>query len=226
MFWKNDEGGVQTAVLGLLENTFLRDTKYKLKSVVEAKLVETRGKMKLKANQMAVPFTVHDISGTPISLADYQGKKLLLSFYRYAACPFCNLRVHHLIEHYDNLQARGLNVLAFFQSPQAKILQYVTAKHDVPFPIVADPDHEVYKMYGLGASWWGYIRGAMKMGLLREASGIGLMENDPDGIKNLLPADFLIEPDQTIHTAFYGNDISEHIPFEQIDAFLEHKVAA
>lgn len=182
--------------------------------------------MKLKATQMAVPFTVHDISDNPISLADYQGKKLLLSFYRYASCPFCNLRIHHLVEQHENLRERGLNVLAFFQSPQEKILQYVTAKHAIPFPIVADPDHRIYKMYGLDASWWGYIKGAMKGGKLREASRLGLMENDPDGTKNLIPADFLILPDQTIHTAFYGNDISEHIPFEQIDAFLGHKIAA
>ena len=52
--------------------------------------------MRLSPGQPAVDFSVTDIFGNRISLADYRGKKLLLSFYRYAACPFCNYRVHEL----------------------------------------------------------------------------------------------------------------------------------
>jgi peroxiredoxin len=71
--------------------------------------------MKIQANQLARPFTSSDIFGEPISLADYEDKKLLLSFYRYASCPLCNLRIHDLIERYDDLKARGLHTLAIFQ---------------------------------------------------------------------------------------------------------------
>ena len=99
-------------------------------------------------------------------------------------------------------------------------MQYVTKGRDVPFPIIADPEHAIYKLYNLDKSWWGYVRGAFSLRLVRAAS-LKLGGNDPDGIQNLIPADFLISPDQTIHTAFYGSDIGDHIPFEQIDLFLD-----
>ena len=175
--------------------------------------------MKLQASQTAVPFATTDIYDNPIALDDYRGKKLLLSFYRYASCPLCNLRIHHLVERYDALNTQGLNIVAFFQSPTEKIVQYVMGKHDIPFPIIADPEHNVYEQYGLEQSRWGYVRGAVSS-RMREAIRLGFMENDPDGVQTLHPADFLIAADQTIHTAFYGRDISDHIPFEQIERFL------
>jgi hypothetical protein len=99
------------------------------------------------------------------------------------------------------------------------VLQYVTNGRDVPFPIIADPEHNIYNLYNLDKSWWGYVRGAVSRRMV-EAASLKLGGNDADGIQNLLPADFLISPKQTIHTAFYGCDIGDHIPFEQIDLFL------
>jgi len=51
--------------------------------------------MKIKPGQPAKNFSSKDIAGNILSLKDYEGKRLMLSFYRYAACPLCNLRVHH-----------------------------------------------------------------------------------------------------------------------------------
>ena len=36
------------------------------------------------------------VDGTDFQLDDIRGKRFLLSFFRFAACPFCNLRVHEL----------------------------------------------------------------------------------------------------------------------------------
>ena len=72
--------------------------------------------MKIKVGQLAREFEVEDINGKSIALDDYTGKKLLLAFFRHAACPLCNLRVHQLIQNYPDLQNRGVNILAFFES--------------------------------------------------------------------------------------------------------------
>lgn len=37
---------------------------------------------------------------------------------------------------------------------------------------------------------------------------------------NQLPADFLIGPDLTIHQAYYGKHIGDHIGFADIEKFL------
>jgi hypothetical protein len=41
-----------------------------------------------------------------------------------------------------------------------------------------------------------------------------------DGHPGRLPADFLLESDLRIHTAYYGHDAGDFMLFEEIDAFL------
>ena len=46
------------------------------------------------------------------------------------------------------------------------------------------------------------------------------MPGPPEGTKTRIPADFLINPDGTIHEVYYGEKIGDHIPFERVEAFL------
>ena len=183
--------------------------------------------MKLQAGQQAVYFHVRDINGAPISLADYSGKKLMISFYRYASCPLCNLRVHELIQHFPAFNAKGLAMLAFFQSPAEGIQKYV-GKQEAPFPIIADPSHEIYQRYGVTSSWLGFGKAiAFKLPMAYQAVfGKGFLPGRMDGDKAMIPADFLITPEQTIHRAFYGSDIGDHLPIKEIQLFIESNTSS
>ncbi len=174
--------------------------------------------MKLKEGDQAKSFNLEDISNNIISLEDYKEKKVLLSFYRYASCPLCNLRVSELIYNYEEWKGKGLQIIEFFQSPVESIMRYV-GKQNAPFPIIADPERRVYKEYGIEGSWYGYVKGAISITMIkafRRGFKLGKME----GRKNLLPADFLIE-NLIIKRAYYGKTISDHIPIEEIKEFLE-----
>lgn len=81
--------------------------------------------MRLPPGEPAPIFTTKDCFNRPLALEDYRGKRLLLSFFRYASCVFCNLRVHLLIRHYPALHDRGLEMVAVFQSPPHSIRKYV-----------------------------------------------------------------------------------------------------
>jgi peroxiredoxin len=174
--------------------------------------------MRIKSGEVAKPFHVEDVHGHSISLQDYAGKKLLLAFFRHAACPLCNLRVHQLIQSYPALQANGVEILSFFESPKDKILQYV-GKQDAPFPIVADPKLKIYKLYGVESSVLGMLRGLFRLSDFSEAASKELMFFNPHNDIALLPADFLINPDLTIHTAYYGRDIGAHLDLSAIHQF-------
>jgi thioredoxin-dependent peroxiredoxin len=174
--------------------------------------------MRIKPNETAKPFQVEDIYGQAIALQDYAGKKLLLAFFRYAACPLCNLRIHQLIQSYPTLQANGTHIVAFFESPKDKILQYVGTQN-APFPIVADPNLEVYKLYGVESSVLGMLRGLFRVSDFSEAASKKLMFFNPHNDIALVPADFLINPDSTIHTAYYGRDIGDHLDLSAIYGF-------
>jgi peroxiredoxin Q/BCP len=178
--------------------------------------------MRLESGQPAVPFTAQSIDGKPVSLMHFAGKPALLMFFRYASCPMCNLRLHDLAKEYASLNHRGLAVVAFFHSSARAIRAHGGARH-YPFPLVADPEFRVYRMYGVETSW------------LRLLLSIAKPRFYVDFFRSLLhgfwggmawqmakmPADFLVGPDGRLVAASYGRDIGDHLTVAQINALLD-----
>jgi peroxiredoxin len=188
--------------------------------------------MRLKAGQDAPLFVVQDIYGRRISLAAYTGSKVMLSFHRAAVCPLCNVRLSHLIYRYPQYQARGMNVIAFFESSLDKAREYLD-RLQCPFPIVADLQRQTYSLYGLETSWLGTLRGTLRRSVYREArrQHLGIPPLLPgffavDGRKFRLPAEFLLGPDLRIRRAFYAKDSGDFLPFSELDHFANSHVAA
>ena len=177
--------------------------------------------MRIQPGQPAKNFTTEDISGNAITLNDYAGQKVMLSFYRYAACPLCNLRVHDLIQHYASFINRNLSLVAVFQSPSASIRRYV-GKQDIPFPVIADPERRLYRLYGVESSWPGFIWGSLRLPTVASALMKGFLPGKMEGVKSMVSADFLIGPDSTIQVAYYGSDIGDHLPIEKINEWLNN----
>ena len=176
--------------------------------------------MRLREGDKAPPLDVVDTEGNPVRLRDYRGGRLHLSFYRYASCPYCNLRVSRLGELAHGWKERGLSLVGVFQSPPEGIANYV-GKQAPPFPIVSDPRHHLYDLYRVESSWAGFLKaGVVGVGDLFAAGKKGFMPGRMEGRKALLPAEFLIGPDGTIERAFYGSAISDHLPLQEIDEWL------
>lgn len=174
--------------------------------------------MRLSAGQAAPEFEVTDIStGKPIRLADFRGKKLLLSFHRYAACPFCNLHVHELSQSNEEFERNGLKVVALFRSgPDRTLEQY--GSRDVPFQIAADPKLSAYRAYGIEQSLLGMLVSFIHpRGLY--ATLKGYFPGKVDAEVRSLPADFLITPDQKIARAYYSSNITQHLSLNEIKEF-------
>jgi len=176
--------------------------------------------MRIQPGQPAKDFTIEDIAGNTIALTDYRDKRLMLSFYRYASCPLCNLRVQHLIQQYPSFSEKGLQMIAVFQSPPASIRKYV-GKQDIPFPVIADFERILYREYGVESSWAGFIKGSLRLSALTSAATKGYLPGKMEGKKAMIPADFLIGPDLTVKVAYYGKDIGDHLPIQRIDEWLD-----
>jgi len=175
--------------------------------------------MRLKAGSTAPAFNAVDFLGEAVNLEAMRGAPVLLSFYRYASCPVCNLRVHSLIEAFPGWSAQGLAIIGVFQSPRASIGQYV-GRQDAPFPIVPDPEMVFYKRFGVESRWRGLVSaGAMRAAL--KAFKKGFKPGAVDGPFHRTPADFLIDADGRIAVAHYGRDIDDHIPLDTIAQWLQ-----
>ena len=111
-------------------------------------------------------------------------------------------------------------MLAFFESPKESIVKYV-GKQNPPFSIITDPERTVYKKYGVESSWIAFFLSAFT----RSYDGInaflkGFLPYKLEGEIALLPADFLIDENHKISVAYYGKDIGDHLPLEEIESWL------
>jgi peroxiredoxin len=175
--------------------------------------------MRLKPETHAPSFDVIDYNGEEIAFSEYKGTKLFLSFFRYAACPFCNLRVHKMIKEYPKFEKKGLEFLAVFQSPSASIQEYV-GKQEPPFPIVGDPGMQLYKQYGVEISYWSFTKMLFRFKDLFNSNKKGFFNLYPEGPIARVPADFLINENGIIDIAYYGKDSGDHIPFKLVESWL------
>jgi len=172
--------------------------------------------MRIMVGERAPDFTATAVDGSSISLSALKGQRVWLAFYRFAACPFCNLRIHEVAQRTAGFMAQGVRVLAVFQSSREKV-QEVQDRHKVPFPVLCDPHGDLYKLYRLEESVLAAMSPANLPRLL-EAHREGMpITTRPDGPVTRVPADFLIDAAGVVRVAFYGKAISEHIPFVDVE---------
>lgn len=159
------------------------------------------------------------IDGSTYDVEQLRGQRFMLSFFRFAACPFCNLRVHELVERFGELQGR-CTVVAIFDSPLDNLRRHA-GRHRAPFPILADEANIYYRAFAIERSVAGMLKAvllrfpAVLRGMLLE----GYLPSSFQGHLATLPADFLVDEQGKIRMAYYGRDIGDHLPFAQIRAF-------
>jgi peroxiredoxin Q/BCP len=176
---------------------------------------------RLKAGQVAPTFNLLDIYGTKINLKSYKNDKLLLCFFRYAGCPWCNLAIQRLTMSYPELQKENLKVIAFVQSEPENIKKYILDRHNPKpaFPIIADPERLIYDQYGVSDSLVAASRSLVKLpSWLQAKYRNGFDQGKIDGSLTLVPAQFLLERNK-IYKANYGVNYYDNLPIVEIMNF-------
>lgn len=104
---------------------------------------------KIEVGEPALNFSTKDYLGNNINFMDYAGKKILLSFYRDASCPFCNLRINELTKHRAEIENKGIKVLCFFNADAKSIQQFASINESCPFTIIPDPQLKIFELYAI-----------------------------------------------------------------------------
>ena len=173
--------------------------------------------MRLFAPEIAPALDLVDIHGQPIAL-HRDGRLTLLSFFRDAACPFCNFRIYELTNQHEALAARGLDIVAVFSASQADVLRFA-GHRPRPFPLAADPTSRAHEIYRIERSLWRKLKAIVTRvpTLLKGMRLVGLAGLNTS---NLMPADFLIDQHGRIVEAYYGRDAGDRIPLEHVEKLL------
>lgn len=158
------------------------------------------------------------IDGSEFDLGSLDNKRYMLSFFRFASCPFCNLRVHELVNRFDELGS-NFTIIAVFDS-SLENLQRHAEKHQAPFPILADENNTYYREYGIEHSLFGVLKGMLlRMPTLLKAMLKGYLPLIIKGRMTTMPADLLVDENGIIQAAHYGRDEGDHLAFDTIKAF-------
>jgi peroxiredoxin Q/BCP len=102
----------------------------------------------LKPGDKAPAFSGVDQDGKKISLKDFQGKKLVLYFYPEDDTPTCTIQACNLRDNYTLLKKNGFEILGVSPDKPEKHKKF-EKKFDLPFTLLADPDHTVLEKYGV-----------------------------------------------------------------------------
>ena len=173
--------------------------------------------MRLFAPAQAPALDLVDIHGKPIAIGG-NGRLTLLSFFRDAACPFCNFRIYELTSQHATLAARGLDIIAVFSASQADVMRFA-GHRPRPFPLAADPTSRAHEIYGIERSLWRKLKAIVTRvpTLLKGMRLVGLAGLNTG---NLMPADFVIDEHGNIVDAYYGSDAGDRIPLERVERLL------
>jgi peroxiredoxin Q/BCP len=98
--------------------------------------------------QQAPDFTLMDDNGELMQLSSLRGTPVVVYFYPKDDTPGCTLEACGFRDDYGNYQAAGVKILGI--SPD-KVENHVKFKEKfgLPFPLLADPDHDVAEKYGV-----------------------------------------------------------------------------
>ncbi len=176
----------------------------------------------LSAGQEAPIFTIKDVDGHSIDLADYKGKKVMLTFYRNVGCPVCNFRFHELQEQADSLKAKGLVMLAVYESSAEQMKIYLDGQPSYT-SMIPNPDESLYRLYHIDRSMGKVMKGVFHGSMRKMKVGKKLFKKKmkQDGNANRIGADFLIDENGKIAVAYYGKYVGDHLSIALIKEFLK-----
>ncbi|OKJ09215.1 peroxiredoxin-like family protein [Kitasatospora sp. CB01950] len=108
-----------------------------------------RAERALTVGDRAPGFTLRSAAGRSVDLAELLADgPVVLTFYRGAWCPYCNIALRSLGEHHEAVTARGARLVAVSpQNPDDSLT--LAEKHELAFDVLSDPGCDTAKQYGL-----------------------------------------------------------------------------
>lgn len=101
--------------------------------------------------QSAPTFSAFDDAGNEVRLSDLLGKQVVLYFYPKADTPGCTKQACAFRDQYGEFASRDVVILGASHDTQEEQAAF-KAKFQLPFTLLADPDHALCELYGV----WGH----------------------------------------------------------------------
>ncbi len=171
----------------------------------------------LKIGEKAPDFSLKNPKGKTVKLsAILKNGPVILTFYRGAWCPYCNLQMHQLTESLPQFKKYGASIVAITpQTPDKSEAQF--KKDGYPFEVLSDLDYSVIKSYKL---FW-EVPPEMDASY-KHAFGLDIASFNGKGRLGLpIPGTLVIDKGGVIRSAFADTDYKKRMEPADILATLE-----
>ncbi|HLX20439.1 MAG TPA: thioredoxin-dependent thiol peroxidase [Gaiellaceae bacterium] len=135
--------------------------------------------------QEAPDFDLTSDAGETVRLSALRGKPVVIYFYPKDDTPGCTAQACGIRDAYGEFERAGAVVLGISPDSEKSHVKF-KSKYDLPFTLLADPDHAVAEEYGV----WGEKKymGKKYMGINRSTFVIGKDGNVAKVMHNVKPA--------------------------------------
>ena len=124
----------------------------------------------LTEGQPAPDFRGETDTGGTVGLQDFAGKHVVLYFYPKDMTPGCTMEACNFRDNFGSLESAGAVVLGI-SLDSVESHQKFRDKHNLPFTLLADPEHRIAEAYGvygqksfLGKKYMGVDRATFLIG--------------------------------------------------------------
>jgi len=139
----------------------------------------------IEEGKPAPDFELKSDTGDAVKLSDFRGRPVVLYFYPKDDTPGCTAEACEFRDAYDVYRERGAEVLGVSPDDVTSHEKF-KSKYELPFTLLADPEHEVADKYGV----WGERKFAGKtyMGINRSTFVIDREGNVARAMLGIKPA--------------------------------------
>lgn len=171
----------------------------------------------LKIGDKAPDFILPNAFGKPVRLSDeLETGPVVLTFYRGAWCPYCNLELHTLHAALPHFRRYGAQLIAITPQTPDKSLDQIN-NDGYPFEILSDLDSSVMKAYRL------YFEVTEELSnVYRRSFALDLAEYNGMGRYVLpVPGTYVIDTDGIVRAAYAETDYKKRMEPNDIIAALQ-----
>ena len=122
---------------------------------------------------LAPDFTLPQADGDPITLSSLRGRRVILYFYPKAETPGCTAEACDFRDSFAPLTAAGYTVIGVSRDDVDDLVAFA-AHHELPFPLLSDPDaavHRAYGAWGEKVSYGRHLTGVIRSTFVIDAEG-------------------------------------------------------
>ncbi len=173
---------------------------------------------RIQEGEQAPDFKMKTTAGLSFVLSEMRGRKVWLSFYRYARCPLCSVIFNAIVTKAKFLKKHKIELVAVFESSLKNFPSHIGECSPLTCAIIPDPEKTLYKLYGIEKSVFALFH-PKAITLFFKSMSQGYFQGFPDASLNRLPAHFLIDESGKVHKAYYGEHAADHITWETVEEF-------